>query len=284
MGEASNAVGLNPMALAAPGRPLGRSGLMMPALGLGGAAIGNLHGAVPPGIAAGVLATAWDAGVRYYDTSPLYGHGLGELRVGAALRERERSEFVLSTKVGWRMAPLERDGGSADHLPFARHCDYSRAGTLRSVEDSLLRLGLERIDALFVHDVDRYNHGDAYPTRLREVLDGALPALHELRRAGVVRAIGVAVNNVEACIDILRDAEPDAFVLAGRYTLLDQEAAGELFPECERRGIGVILGAPFNSGVRPADPAGPARYNYRPADPAIRQRVERLRAACAAMA
>jgi D-threo-aldose 1-dehydrogenase len=254
----------------------------MPAVGIGGAAIGNLHGAVPPEVAASVLAAAWAGGIRYYDTAPLYGRGLGELRVGAALRERQRAGYVLSTKVGWRMAPLEPDAASVSHLPFALYCDYSRAGTLRSVEDSLLRLGVERIDAVFVHDVDPYNHGVAYPARLREVLDGALPALHELRGAGVIRAFGVAVNNCAVCMDVLRNADIDALMLAGRYTLLDQQAAEAVFPECARRGVGVIVGAPFNSGVLASGPNAHARYNYRALDPETRGRVERIAAACAA--
>lgn len=261
-------------------RRLGTSDVAIPVLGIGCAAIGNLHGPVPPAAAAAVLDAAWVAGVRYYDTAPLYGRGIGELRVGAALRDRDRSSYVLSSKVGWRMAPLQRDACSAAHLPFALQCDYSRDGTLRSVEDTLLRLGVDRVDALFVHDVDPYNHGDNYAARRRAVLEGALPALHELRRAGLVRAVGVAVNNCTVCLDFLRDAEPDAFLLAGRYTLLDQEAADVMLPECGRRGVGVIVGAPFNSGVLASGARDGARYNYRPLDPDTRRRVERLRSAC----
>jgi len=129
-------------------RRLGTSDVAIPMLGIGCAAIGNLHGPVPPASAAGVLDAAWAAGVRYYDTAPLYGRGIGELRVGAALRDRDRSSYLLSSKVGWRMAPLQRDVGSPAHLPFALQCDYSRDGTLRSVEDTLLRLGVDRVDAL----------------------------------------------------------------------------------------------------------------------------------------
>lgn len=261
-------------------RQLGNSGIDIPMLGLGCAAIGNLHGEVPATSAAGVLEAAWRAGVRYYDTAALYGRGLGELRVGAALRERERSSYVLSSKVGWRIAPLQRDVGSSAHLPFALQCDYSHGGTVRAVEDSLLRLGVDRIDALFVHDVDPYNQGDDYPAQRRAVLEGALPALHELRRAGLVRAVGVAVNSCAVCLDFLRDAELDVFLLAGRYTLLDQEAAETVLPECALRGVGVIVGAPFNSGVLASGAHPTARYNYRPLDPDTAQRVDRLRAIC----
>lgn len=261
-------------------RRLGTTDIAIPMLGVGCAAIGNLHGRVPPASAAGVLDAAWAAGVRYYDTAPLYGRGLGELRVGEALRDRDRSSYVLSSKVGWRMVPLQRDVGSPAHQPFALRCDYSRGGTFRSVEDTLLRLGVDRLDALFVHDVDPYNHGDNYPAQRRAVLDGALPALHDLRCAGLVRAVGVAVNNCTVCLDFLREAEPDAFVLAGRYTLLDQEAADLVLPECGRRGVGVIVGAPFNSGVLASGAHDGARYNYQPLDPDTRQRVERLRSVC----
>lgn len=261
-------------------RRLGRTELWMPPLGLGGAAIGNLHGAVAPEAAQGVLGGAWSGGVRYFDTAPLYGRGLGELRVGAALREHPRDSFILSSKVGWRTAPLQHDVATPSALPFALHCDYSREGTLRSVEDSLQRLGLERLDAVFVHDVDPYNHGQAYPTRLRDVLEGALPALHDLRRAGLVRAIGVAVNSVEVCQDVLREASVDAFLLAGRYTLLDRSAGEQLLPECARRGVGVILGAPFNSGALAGGAAGQARYNYRPLQADTAARLQRLRRAC----
>jgi len=265
-------------------RPLGRSGIELPVLGLGGATIGNLHGPVSAADAAQVLDAAWQHGLRYFDTAPLYGRGLGELRVGQALRARPRDQFVLSTKVGWRFQPLARQAAPAGSLPFAARCDYSREGTLRSLEDSLLRLGLDRIDIAFVHDVDPYNHGEAYPERLREVLDGALPTLYELRRQGVVRAVGVGVNDRGVCLDILRATEVDAFLLAGRYTLLDRRASDELLPLCRERGVGVVLGAPFNTGVLAAG-SGPAasaaRFNHGPVAPDVAARVQAMSRACA---
>jgi D-threo-aldose 1-dehydrogenase len=266
-------------------RRLGASDVELTTLGLGGAAIGNLHGAVAPEVAAAVLSEAWAMGVRYFDTAPLYGRGLGEMRTRTALQGRRRDSYVLSTKVGWRLSALERETArvEADDLPYALHCDYSREGTLRSVEDSLLRLGIDRIDMLFVHDVDPYNHGmDGYRERMREVLDGALPALHELRRAGAVRAIGIAVNDCSVCLDFLQHAEVDAFLLAGRYTLLDQEAAEELLPRCLQRDVGVIVGAPFNSGVLATGARAGARFNYRALDPSTRERVEQLGDLCEA--
>jgi D-threo-aldose 1-dehydrogenase len=266
-------------------RRLGASDVELTTLGLGGAAIGNLHRPVAPGVAAAVLSDAWAMGVRYFDTAPLYGRGLGEMRTRTALRGRPRDAYVLSTKVGWRLSTLERETVrvDADDPPYALQCDYSRDGTLRSVEDSLLRLGADRIDMLLVHDVDPYNHGmDGYRERVREVLDGALPALHELKRAGAVRAIGIAVNDCSVCLEFLRHAEVDAFLLAGRYTLLDQQAAEELLPRCLRRGVGVIVGAPFNSGVLATGATAGARFNYRALDPSTRECVEQLGDLCEA--
>ena len=260
---------------------LAAAGIRLPSLGLGTAALGGLHGPVTKSDAAAALETAWEAGIRFYDTAPLYGRGLGELRTGTALRERARDSVVLSTKVGWRMHPLHRqDGAPAGALPFGLACDYSRDGTLRSVEDSLTRLGLARIDIALVHDVDPYNHGDAYPQRRREVLDGALPALRQLQAEGVVGAVGIGVNDPAVCLDILRLAELDCILLAGRYTLLDGSAAETLLPECLRCGIDIIVGAPFNTGILARGSVHGARYHHRAADPDIVARVVAIEAIC----
>jgi D-threo-aldose 1-dehydrogenase len=264
-------------------RILPRTGVAMPALGLGGAALGGMHGVVTEAEAARTLNDAWEYGIRYFDTAPLYGHGLGELRTGAVLRERPRDDFVFSTKVGWKMNPLHRPPPSlpAGNLPFDRGIDYSFDGTMRSVEDSLLRLGLDRIDLVFVHDVDPYNHGTTYPLRFAEVLAGALPALTRLRAEGIVRAIGVGVNDCRVCLDFLREAEPDCFLLAGRYSLLDGRAEVELLPECEKRGVGVIIGAPFNTGILAKRRGG--KFNHDADAPSdIAARVEAMHEACEA--
>jgi len=255
------------MSLLAARRTIPRSNIAIAAVGVGGAALGGMHGPVAEADAIETLANAWADGVRYFDTAPLYGHGLGELRTGAALRERARSDFILSTKVGWRMAPLSKPPSYEEGaLPFRREVDYSFDGTLRSIEDSLLRLGLDRIDLAFVHDVDPYNHGGAYEARFEEVLSGALPALERLRGEGIVRSVGIAVNSCEVCLDFLRRAEPDCFLLAGRYTLLDRQAEAELLPECERRGVGVIIGAPFNTGILAKGRSGKFNHNPPPGD------------------
>jgi D-threo-aldose 1-dehydrogenase len=262
-------------------RELSRANLLVPSLGLGGAALGGMHGAVTEAEAASALKAAWDSGIRYYDTAPLYGRGLGELRTGAALRDRPRQSFTLSTKVGWRMRPLAKDqpAPAPGNLPFRCTIDYSFDGTLRSIEDSLVRLGLDFVDMAFVHDVDPYNHGEAYRTRFAEVVDGALPALARLRDEGVVRAIGVGVNSCGVCLDFLATAELDCLLLAGRYSLLDRQAELALLPECERRGVGVIVGAPFNTGILAKGRGG--KFNHHAeAPPEVLARVDAMAAAC----
>jgi D-threo-aldose 1-dehydrogenase len=251
----------------------------LPPLGLGGAALGGLHGPVSEAEAEAALEAAWNGGIRYLDTAPLYGAGLGELRFGAFLRAQPRESYVLSTKVGWLVRPLEwaeRPGS----LPFGRVVDYSFDGTMRSIEDSLSRLGIERIDIALVHDVDPYNHGADYGRRRAEALDGALPALERLRDQGLVRAIGVAVNNCDVCLDFLEHARPDLFLLAGRHSLLDREAERALLPECARRGVGIIVGAPFNTGILAKGPTG--KFNHGAAPPDVLARVQAMQRVCTA--
>lgn len=257
-----------------------RRGISVPVFGLGGAALGGMHGLVTESEAASALDTAWDAGFRYFDTAPLYGHGLGELRTGASLRSRARETYILSSKVGWRMAPRTRSEPVAKgKLPFDCFIDYSFDGTIRSVEDSLIRLGLDRLDLIFVHDVDPYNHGENYRARFVEVLGGALPALQRLRDEGIVGAIGIGVNNCDVCLDFIREAEPDCFLLAGRYSLLDRRAEAELLPMCLQKGIAVIVGAPFNSGILAKGRGG--RFNYREDMPSnVAKFVDEAREAC----
>lgn len=263
-------------------RLLQRTGQSLPVLGLGGAALGNLHGAITDEAAAAVFDAAWQAGIGYFDTAPLYGRGIGELRTGHALRPRQSSRPVVSTKVGWCLEPLRPDPGApAGALPFAITSDYSREGTLRSIEASLLRMGLARLDIALVHDVDPWNHGAHWRQRLREAIEGALPALADLRRQGLVGAVGLAVNSVEACSEALAAADVDVLMLAGRYTLLDRSADDGLFAECLRRSIGVIVGAPFNSGILAGGSASP-RFNYRQASPAIAGHVATLERECRA--
>lgn len=263
-------------------RPLGRSGVAVTALGFGGGPIGNLWKPISDEAAADTVAAAWDAGIRYFDTAPLYGHGRSEMRLGAALRRRPRNDFVLSTKVGRLLrlpAAIDFDKhGFVDIPDLEVVYDYSRDGALRSLEESFRRLGLERTDIALIHDVDGWTHGDRQPQVFAEALDGAYRALADLKAQGLVRAIGIGVNEWQVCRDFALRAPIDCVLLAGRYTLLEQEAAREFLPLCIERGIGVIVGGPFNSGILVTGPVDSAQYNYAPAPPALRERVGRIKA------
>jgi D-threo-aldose 1-dehydrogenase len=249
-------------------RALPRADLAVSALGVGSTALAGMFRPTSEEQAQATLRAAADAGLRYFDTAPQYGHGLGEQRVGRALRELGRERFTLSTKVGKLLGPAG--------IEF----DYSGAGVLRSVEQSLERLGLERIDMLFIHDVNRKYHGERVEERYREAIAGAVPALAELRRAGTVKAIGVALNDVDICARFVREAQIDAVMLPARYTLLDQSAADELLPLCAARGVAVLVAAPFDSGILATGADGGGSYNYAPPPPAIVQRTRRIESVC----
>jgi D-threo-aldose 1-dehydrogenase len=235
-------------------------------LGLGTAPIGGLYEAVQDDTAHAVVERAWELGLRYFDTAPLYGAGLAERRLGAVLRGKPREEFAISTKVGRLLRPGESEWHGAPAL--VDYFDFSHDATLRSLEESLQRLGLDRVDVAFVHDPDDH---------LDEALAGSFRALQRLRDEGVVRAIGVGANSVEVHCRFAREADPDVFLVAGRYTALDRSAADELLPLCEQHGIGVIAGGVFNSGVL----AGGDTFDYKRAPPEVVARVERLRETCA---
>ncbi|HEV2364594.1 MAG TPA: aldo/keto reductase [Caulobacteraceae bacterium] len=265
--------------------PAGRT-LAFTALGLGGAPLGNLGRAVTDADAEATLAAAWEAGVRYFDTAPLYGHGVSERRVGRAFIGRQRAEFLLSTKVGRLLEPCapgeEASGPYLKVPPLKVRFDYSRAGVLGSFEASRKRLRLDRVDILFVHDIEAATHGgrEGREARLAQLVDcGGWRALEELRAAGDVGAIGLGVNETEACERFLEVADPDLFLLAGRYTLLEQQPLERLFPRCRERGVWVIAGGPFNSGVLAR--AG-GTYDYAAAPTAVVDKVRRLEAVCAA--
>ncbi|MES2974551.1 MAG: aldo/keto reductase [Pseudomonadota bacterium] len=263
-------------------------------LGLGGAPLGNLFTPVSDEDAAALLQAAWARGCRSFDTAPHYGHGLSERRLGDALRHRPRDEFVLSSKVGRLLTPHEGAARAqhsyVDILPFNQHWDYSAAGTRRSVEDSLQRLGLARLDAAFVHDPDAATHGDRAPEVLRQVIAETLPALGQLKREGLIRQIGLGTNDVAVVLQVLREvpreAALDVLMLAGRYSLLDHSALPELLPLCLARGVRIALGGVFNSGilatgVRGAGGAVPT-FNYAPASPEWLARTGRIEAVCEA--
>jgi D-threo-aldose 1-dehydrogenase len=254
---------------------LGRTELEVTRLGLGTAPMGGLYEAVTDEQARGVVDRAWTAGIRLFDTAPQYGVGLSERRLGAALRERPREELVLSTKVGRLLRA--RPPGAAERPAFWKGApevddvfDFSAEAAVLSLEESLERLGLERVDVLHIHDPD--DHHDT-------ALAGAYPALDRLRAEGRVKAVGAGMNQAEMLARFAREARFDCFLLAGRFTLLDQSGLDELLPLCQRDGIAVIAGGVFNSGIL-ADPRPGAPYNYRPAPLDLVDRALRLRDIC----
>lgn len=263
--------------------------LLISALGFGAAPIGNMHRALPEAEAVATIDAAWDAGIRYFDTAPLYGHGLSEQRVGAALQGRPRDAFVVSTKVGRVLEPCaqgEQDAGIYVDVPAVRaRFDYSYDGVMRAFEGSLSRLGLDRVDIVYVHDVDAHTHGSeaAAERRIGDLMEqGGWRALDDLRSAGAIRAIGAGVNACHPCERLLEVADPDVFLLAGRYTLLDRGAAARLLPACQARGVGIVVGGPYNSGVLATGAVPGARFDYAPASEAVLARVRALEAVCRA--
>jgi D-threo-aldose 1-dehydrogenase len=253
-------------------RRLGRTDLMVTALGMGTAPLAGLYEAVPEERAMATLERAWDVGIRYFDTAPLYGSGLGEMRTGALLRQQPRNDFVLSTKVGRLLVPGEPPAdsqykGTPEVVPVF---DFSHDAVMRSFEESLKRLGLDRVDILYIHDPDE--HYEA-------ALTGAYPALAKLREEGVVHAIGAGMNQSEMLVRFARETDMDCFLLAGRYTLLEQGALRELLPLCEQKNIAIVIGGVFNSGVL-ANPAPGARFNYEPAPSELIERAARIADVC----
>lgn len=249
-------------------------------LGFGAASIGNLYREVSDEDAHTVLQEAWAGGIRSYDTAPHYGLGLSERRLGAFLRKRPRDTYRLSTKVGRLIVPnTGRRHGTDEANGFVvpddhvRHWDPSPAGVRRSLDASLERLGIDRVDTLFLHDPDVYG--------LAEGLRLGLPALARLREAGLVDEIGVGVNSVEAAVRAVREGDLDVVMIAGRYTLLEQPAAEELLPLCHERGVRVLAAAVFNSGLLASDTPAAAHYNYGAVPPELVERTERLREVCA---
>ncbi|MBC7140447.1 MAG: aldo/keto reductase, partial [Defluviimonas sp.] len=259
---------------------LGNGGLTFTELGFGSAPLGNLYRAITDAEADAVLAAAWAAGVRYYDTAPLYGLGLSETRLNRFLRDKPRGEYVLSTKIGRLLrptAPEDRDGiGKWFEVPARREVyDYTYDGVMRSVEFSLERLGVDRVDILYAHDLDVFNHGSwaALEAKMTELMRGGYRALRDLRDQGVIRAFGAGVNEWQPCQWLAERGDFDLFLLAGRYTLLEQEALESFLPLAEARGIGVVIGGPYNSGILATGPRPGAFYNYDPAPQEILDRV-----------
>lgn len=265
-------------------RRFGRVDLDVTAFAFGTAPIGNFLREIDDATADAMVQHAWNAGIRFYDTAPMYGHGLSELRLGHSLRWKNRSDFVVASKVGRLLKAKKRS--EIDFSPWTNAAanemifDYSYDGTMRSFEDSLQRLGLEHIDMLFIHDIDRFTRGDAQPEVFRQAMDGCWRALETLRGEGLVKAIGVGVNEWEVCLEALRQRDFDCFLLAGRYTLLEQDALNEFLPLCQERNVAVMVGGGFNSGILATGAVGGAKYNYAPAPVAVMDKVARIEAVC----
>jgi D-threo-aldose 1-dehydrogenase len=264
-------------------RPLGRTGIEVAELGFGTAPLGDLYGRVDEAAAIDAIVGAVDSGMTLVDTSPHYGNGLAEHRVGAALRRVGRDRVILSTKTGRWMTPTREAptwGGFSGGAPFAPTLDYSYDGTMRSLEQSYLRLGTERIDIVLIHDVDRRNLGDAVDGRFREAIAGAWKALAKLKEQGAIRAIGIGVNEAEMCMRFAEACDLDCVLLAGRYSLLEQGALDAFLPLAEKRGIGVLLGGVFNSGILATGARPGAKHDYADAPPTVLERVSRIEAVC----
>ena len=242
-------------------RRIGGTSVAVTVLGLGGATLGGNMVRHSDADARLLVLDAYDSGIRYFDTAPYYGYGRSEHLVGDELRPQDG--WVLSTKVGRRLGPRRKPQAANDPwtrpFPFEPQFDYSYDGAMRSYEDSLQRLGLDHIDILYIHDVDAYTHGEeVWPKMHRAAMDGAYRALDELRRNGDIKAIGLGVNQSQPIADALGRGQWDCFLLAGRYTLLEQEPLETLFPALEKHGASVVIGGPFNSGIL----AGRETWNY----------------------
>jgi D-threo-aldose 1-dehydrogenase len=256
-------------------------------LGFGGAPLGNLYRPMTEKEARVMLEAVWRAGCRYFDTAPLYGLGLSETRLNGFLRPKPRGSYLISTKVGRLLdlcEPQKRSGqGAFFETPSRRErFDYSYDGVMRSLEFSLERLGLDHVDIVYGHDVDVCTHGskEAADVRIKEFMTGGYRALDRLRTSGAVKAIGVGINEWEIAERLARAADFDVFLLAGRYTLLEQEALTSFLPLCEEKKIAVVIGGPFNSGILATGVQADAHYNYGPAPDEVKDRVRRIQHIC----
>ena len=277
--------GMTPMS-EMPRRSLGRTALQVSVLGFGTAPLGDLYAQLDDVTAIATVERAFELGINLLDTSPLYGNGLAEHRCGTAIRRVQCQDIVVCTKVGRWMDPFHGRGDGSGFVggqPHRAVVDYSYDGTMRSVEQSLLRLGTDRLDLLLIHDVDVWTHGiDAIEDRFREAMAGAYVALDRLRGEGVVAGIGIGVNEAEMCVRFAQAGSFDTMLLAGRYSLLEQPALAEFLPLAQQQGIGVLLGGVFNSGILATGAVSGAKYNYRDAPPEILAKVARIERVCEA--
>jgi D-threo-aldose 1-dehydrogenase len=261
-------------------RQIGRTKLKVTELGLGCATLGGSRIGVARQAAEEIVAAAWGAGVRYVDTAPFYGVGQAERAVGDAMRDHPRDEWVLSTKVGRLLSPNPTGvftDGRTHPLPFDPVYDYSYDGIMRSFEDSFQRLGLAKIDILYVHDIGAYQHGpEAHAGHMKILRESGYKALEKLRASGAVSAIGIGVNEREVLLEAMEWGQWDAFLLAGRYTLLEQAPLDDLLPKCVAAGTSIVVGGPLNSGIL----AGRETWNYDKAPPEVVERVKKIAASC----
>jgi D-threo-aldose 1-dehydrogenase len=258
-------------------------------LGFGAAVLGNLYAPVPDEVAQDATRAAVELGVRYFDTAPHYGFGLSEKRLGTALRELDPAErSIVSTKIGRKLAPrtaidttVARQGFVTPE-PYESEFDYTYDSVMRTYEGSLRRLQRERIDILFVHDIGRTTHGENHPSRFAEFMNGGYRAMSELRTSGAIGAIGIGVNETQVCEEALAHADFDVVLLAGRYTLLEQGALDSFLPLCERRGVRIVIGGPYNSGILATGVrrAGAINYNYAAAPQEIIARAAAIESIC----
>ena len=269
-----------------PKRKLGRTGLDVTALGFGSAPLGDIYEILDDATAIAAVETAAKRGVTLFDTAPHYGQGMAEHRYGTALRRQPPGSFVLSSKVGRVMKPAPQGRTKTTRfvggLQFDVVHDYSYDGAMRSHEQSLLRLGLPKVDVLLIHDADAWSHGPVEgPKRYREAMDGAYKALVKLRSEGVIKGIGFGTNDPEYAVRFLHEGDFDCMLIAGRYSLLEQPALAEVLPLAAQKNVGVMLGGVFNSGILATGSIAGATYNYTPAPPDVIDKVRKIEKVCA---
>lgn len=263
-----------------PVRTLGKTDIEVTTLGFGGGPLGGVGNRLSEADVAAVVATAWAGGIRYFDTAPLYGYGLSEKRLGGELGNLTRDDFVLSCKVGRLLVEAEGEAPGR----YAIEYDYSYEGARRSLESSLERLQLDHVDILLCHDIDVWTHGEAQGEIFETAARGILPALADLRSEGVIRAIGLGVNEAAVCSRVMENFDVDCFLLAGRFTLLEQTPLDDLLPACAAKQVSLIIGGPYNSGMLAVSDRKRATYDYKPVDDARWEKAGRIREICDAHA
>jgi len=267
-------------------RRLGNTDIYLSELAFGGASIGNLYTPCSNFCAQEAVETSWDLGIRYFDTAPEYGHGLSERRLGDALRQKNRDEYILSTKVGdflyahHRVAP--KPNKFIDKLPFHLRYDYSYDGVMRGFEDSLQRLGLDKIDILLVHDLDPVIHQpNIFQQYFKTYIESGYKALEKLRSEGVIRALGLGVKKTDVCVEAAKHGDYDCFMLQGNYTLLEQHLSDEFLTMCAERHISILIAGPYASGILATGPVPGAYFHHREANAEIMRKVTEIQAICA---